>query len=270
VIVFAAYLGRCLTKDMRIAGIGSPACVEVMWAGCSMLKIVVPIVLIALTGLDFAAWRLSNSHDYQLFGDIYKRVETDRPVVALTLDDGPSEQFTQPVLDILAEHGLKATFFLTGAESTERPHHVAAIAAAGHEIGDHSFSHPRMVLMLPGQVAEQIEKTDEAIRVAGYEGPLHFRPPYGKKLVTLPWYLAQNNRKTTMWDVEPEVGAVDASADELAQKAIDQVQNGSIIIMHVMYQSRQNSRDALPKMIEGLKARGFEFVTVSELLALAR
>jgi peptidoglycan/xylan/chitin deacetylase (PgdA/CDA1 family) len=228
------------------------------------LSLFVPLVVFV------ASYFLINAQSFQLFGEIYSRVETDKKIVALTFDDGPSAKYTQQVLDVLAAHDARATFFLTGRESAERPELVKAIADAGHEIGNHSWSHERMVFKSPGRIAEEIEGTDKALRDAGYDGALHFRPPYGKKLVTLPWYLAQNNRKTTMWDVEPEVGAVDASADELAQKAIDQVQNGSIIIMHVMYQSRQNSRDALPKMIEGLKARGFEFVTVSELLALAR
>ncbi|WP_172122664.1 MULTISPECIES: polysaccharide deacetylase family protein [unclassified Devosia] len=230
------------------------------------------IILLATMAVLVAGFlgvlELSNAKGFQLFGDIVARLDTDAPVVALTLDDGPTPAYTQTVLDILNERDVKATFFLTGRESAEHPQQVQAIAAAGHEIGNHSWSHKRMVFMSPASIAEEIESTDVAIRKTGYAGPLHFRPPYGKKLVALPWYLAQHGRTTIMWDVEPEADAADAASPQgLADHAIANATNGSIIIMHVMYESRAASRLALPPIIDGLKARGFKFVTVSQLLA---
>ncbi|WP_127752276.1 polysaccharide deacetylase family protein [Devosia sp. 1566] len=229
------------------------------------------ILLATMAGLVagfLGVLELSNARGFQLFGDIVARLDTDAPVVALTLDDGPTPAYTQTVLDILNERDVKATFFLTGRESAEHPQQVQAIAAAGHEIGNHSWSHKRMAFMSPASIAEEIESTDVAIRKTGYAGPLHFRPPYGKKLVALPWYLAQHGRTTIMWDVEPEADAADAASPRsLAEYAIANATNGSIIIMHVMYESRASSRLALPAIIDGLKARGFKFVTVSQLLA---
>ncbi len=230
--------------------------------------IVLVVFALAISAL-FGALQLSNARTFQVFGDLVARVDTDRAVVALTFDDGPTTDYTQPVLDILKAHNIRATFFLTGRETAENPQQAKAIADAGHEIGNHTWSHNRMIFVSPATVRAEIENTDAAIRAAGYQGELHFRPPYGKKLVTLPWYLAQNDRTTIMWDVEPEADPIAAAEPRaMADYVTANATNGSIIIMHVMYESRETSRRALPALIDGLKARGFEFATVSELLAM--
>ncbi|RUT31388.1 polysaccharide deacetylase [Arsenicitalea aurantiaca] len=226
--------------------------------------------LVALGLLLLAAYgvlQLSSARSFQLFGELVARVETDRPVVALTFDDGPTPDYTGPVLDLLAAHGVAATFFLTGREIEENPEEARAIVAAGHEIGNHSYSHPRMIFMSPDAVRAEIEATDAAIKSIGYEGPVHFRPPFGRKLVVLPWHLWRTGRTTIMWDLEPETWPeIAADAGAIAEHVIANATNGSIVILHVMYESRQTSREALPAIIEGLRARGFDFVTVSELL----
>ena len=231
--------------------------------------IIVLVVFALAIATMFGVLQLSNARTFQVFGDLVARVDTDRAVVALTFDDGPTKDYTQPVLDILKAHNIRATFFLTGRETAENPKQAKAIADAGHEIGNHTWSHNRMIFVSPATVRAEIENTDAAIRATGYQGELHFRPPYGKKLITLPWYLAQNERTTIMWDVEPEADPI-AAADPraMADYVTANASNGSIIIMHVMYESRETSRQALPALIDGLKARGFEFVTVSELLAM--
>ncbi|QNP78996.1 polysaccharide deacetylase family protein [Agrobacterium tumefaciens] len=225
------------------------------------------LVLAALAAVLIGVHFFSKSRTTQLFGGIIARVETERPVVALTFDDGPSVRFTPDVLTILRERGVKATFFLTGKETEENLPQARMIVSEGHQLGNHSYTHSNMMFMGPARIREEIERTDAAIRAAGYEGEIMFRPPYGKKLLTLPWYLSRHDRKTIMWDVEPESFpdvAEDASA--LASHVIKQTRNGSIIIMHVMYRSREISRQALPLIIDGLRQRGFEFVTVAQLL----
>lgn len=226
------------------------------------------MVLAALSAGLIGVHFYSKSRTSQLFGEIVARVETDKPLVALTLDDGPSARFTNEVLAILNERKAKATFFLTGKEAGENLAQTRMIVNAGHEIGNHSYSHGRMLFMSPSSVKDEVERTDAAIRAAGYEGEILFRPPFGKKLVSLPWYLSQHGRKTVMWDVEPEIYPdVAAKPDTLAKYVIDHAKNGSIIILHVMYRSREVSRQALPLIIDGLRQKGFELVTVSRLLA---
>lgn len=223
--------------------------------------------LAALAAVLFGLHLLSKSRTVQSFGTIIARVETAKPLVALTFDDGPSAGFTQGVLAVLRERGVKATFFLTGRETEENLLQARMIVDEGHQVGNHSFTHSNMTLMGTARIGEEIERTDTAIRAAGYEGEIMFRPPYGKKLLTLPWYLSRHERKTIMWDVEPE-SFPDVAGDTaaFAKHVIEQTKNGSIIIMHVMYRSREISRQALPLIIDGLRQRGFEFVTVSQLL----
>ncbi len=102
----------------------------------------------------------------------------------------------------------------------------------------------------------------------GYEGDIHFRAPNGKKLILLPYYLASTGRKTISWDVEPEsYRDIATDADQIVAHVLQETRPGSIILLHVMYKSREQSRAALPAIIQGLKAKGYRFVTVSELLA---
>jgi peptidoglycan/xylan/chitin deacetylase (PgdA/CDA1 family) len=129
---------------------------------------------------------------------------------------------------------------------------------------NHTATHRRMMLVGSGTVAEEIERTDAAIRETGFDGEITFRPPYGKKLVALPRYLDQHDRTTVMWDVEPDSDASDT--DTIVQTALDEIRPGSIILLHVMYPSRAASLEAIPGIVDGLRAEGYRFVTVSELL----
>ncbi|MCA2012530.1 polysaccharide deacetylase family protein [Cereibacter sphaeroides] len=224
------------------------------------------ILVLLLAALSAGLWQLSRSRSYQLFGTLVTRVETDQPLVALTFDDGPTEGQTAALLGVLAGRGVRATFFLTGREIEAHPAEAAALSAAGHQLGNHSFSHQRMVLVRPSVVETELARTDAALRTAGETGPLHFRPPYGKRLFVLPWVLAEQNRLTILWDVEPDSDP-NAGPERIARAAIEQARPGSIILLHALYPSRAATREALPAIIDGLRARGFRLVTLNELLA---
>jgi len=227
------------------------------------------LFVIVLVALMVGLWQLSSARGFQLFGELVDRVETGEKVVALTFDDGPSKHYTAEIIALLAQAQVKATFFITGKESEQNPLQVRQLYKAGHQLANHSFNHPRMMLMSPSAIANEIERTDAAIRAAGYQGEILFRPPYGKKLFVLPWYLAQQQRTTIMWDLEPETDpTLAADAQAMAEYVIQHTRPGSIVLMHLMYQSRQASREALPLIIQGLKQKGYRFVTVSELLKL--
>ncbi|MFD3592671.1 polysaccharide deacetylase family protein [Nocardia sp. NPDC058640] len=204
-----------------------------------------------------------NSRTYQLQGRLVDRVATEEKVVALTFDDGPTER-TPEVLRMLDELKVPATFYLIGESLAAHPEYGAAIAAAGHEIGNHSYTHRRMVLISGDTVREEIERTDTEIRRTGFAGPITFRPPYGKKLWALPHYLAEHDRTTVTWDVEPD-SAGGASRETIVGDALAQTRPGSIILLHVMQGTE--SAAAVPDIVNGLRAQGYRFVTVSDLLA---
>src|SRR5438128_7545944 len=144
------------------------------------MKRVLLIIVLAVAALA-GTFGYSKSRTHQLFGVIVPRVETERKVVALTFDDGPTSYAAD---DILAALGpTKATFFLTGFGMTDSPAVAPRLIAAGHEIGNHTFHHDRLVLKTPRYIAAEIESVDAMIRAAGWKGPILFRAPFCKKLV---------------------------------------------------------------------------------------
>ncbi len=223
--------------------------------------------LVVILFSSAAAWRLSSMPDFQFFGALVHRVDTDQPLIALTFDDGPTPDKTEQILQILASEQIKATFFLTGRELQQHPLLLQKILAAGHQVGNHSYSHQRLLFKTPGFIAEEIEKTDALLKEGGVPEPYYFRPPYGKKLFLLPWYLSENKRLTITWDLAPEnYSQLTQDPAKLSAFTVQQAKAGSIILLHVMYDSRSNTMAAVPEIIRGLKQRGFQFVTVQELL----
>lgn len=224
------------------------------------------IFLIVFTVIYYLFFQISKSRTFQFFGEIVPRVETSQKTVALTFDDGPSREKTNEILQILREENVRATFYVMGAEIEKNPGELEKIVAEGHEIGNHSFNHERMILVSPSFVKSEIERTDELIRKAGWTNEITFRPPFGKKLFTLPFYLSKNDRKTITWDVEPETFV--QKSEDLIKHTLDNTKNGSIILLHVMYSNRNESMKSVRPIIKGLREKGFEFKTVSELLVM--
>lgn len=223
------------------------------------------VTSVAVVAVLVAGYLVSDARTFQLAGTLVSRVDTTAKVVALTLDDGPTPH-TAEVLRTLADAHVRATFYLTGAELAQHPDAGVAIARAGHEIGNHSYSHRRMVLISPGTAAREVERTDAAIAATGYRGPVTFRPPHGKKLWVLPRYLADHGRTTVTWDVAAD-SAGNPDAAGIVEDTVRAVRPGSIILLHVMYDGRAASRAALPLIVDRLRRDGYRFVTVSELLA---
>lgn len=211
-------------------------------------------------------WHISRSRTFQFFGEVYPRVNTSEKMVALTFDDGPTMK-TDEILSILEELNVKVTFFVVGADLEKNLSLGQKIVRAGHELGNHSYAHKRMVLKSYDYIRQEIEKTDQLIRKAGYTGEILFRPPNGKKLFLLPYYLRQHERKTIMWDVEPDsYPEIAGSSREITKHVMENTKPGSIILLHVMFDSRSESVKAIKGIVTGLRERGYRFITVSELL----
>jgi peptidoglycan/xylan/chitin deacetylase (PgdA/CDA1 family) len=226
--------------------------------------------LAGVVALLAGARRLARARTYQLFGTLVSRVETRERVVALTFDDGPTDALADSVARMLEARGVRATFFVTGAELARAPAAGRRLAAAGHELGNHTYSHARMVLRSPGTVRREVEATDSVIRAAGYRGEIRFRPPYGYKLVGLPRYLGRTGRTTVMWDVEPDSHAdVAATPAWIVSHVLARVRPGSIVLLHVWYPSRATSLAAVPLLLDSLRARGWRVTTVGGLLGRA-
>ena len=229
------------------------------------------IAVALLLAVGYGTLQLSRSRTFQLVGEIVPRVETDRKVVALTFDDGPLDESVDEILAPLAKHNVRATFFVCGAEIEAHPAAAAKLVAAGHELGNHSYSHVRMVFKSPSFMRSEFERTDPLIRAAGHRGPIHVRAPYCKKLIGLPRYFARNHRVHVTFDVEPETDPkLDADENLLVAHVLHETRPGSIILLHPWYDGRERSRAAIGRIVVGLKERGYELVTVDELLKLRR
>lgn len=232
-----------------------------------VLRVVCAAALSLLVVGGFAYW-LMDSRTFQLAGELVSHVPTSERAVALTFDDGPSAVYEDEVLADLDHYHARGTFFVIGAAVRDDPQSLRRLVAAGEEIGNHTFTHPRLVGVSVGKVAAEVEDTDRVIRAAGYGGPILFRPPYCKKLVSLPYYLWRHDRTTVTWDLEPDsIDSLAGDPQAMTRYVVATVRPGSIILLHVWSRQGGASRRALPLILQALAARGFSFVTVSELLA---
>ncbi|WP_342046857.1 polysaccharide deacetylase family protein [Bacillus sp. OTU530] len=228
----------------------------------AILLISVSVLLLSAYGL----YKLMNARTFQLFGEVVSSLDTNQKTVALTFDDGPNDK-ADHVLHILKQANIKATFFLIGESIEKYPEEAEKLVQAGHEIGNHTYSHQRMIFKSPSFIENEIEKTDQLIREAGYEGEILFRPPYGKKILGLPYYLSKHDRKTIMWDVEPEsYPKIAKNPETIVQYVLQHTKPGSIILLHIWHYSKEEQSYIIENVTKGLKEKGYTFQTVSQLL----
>jgi peptidoglycan-N-acetylglucosamine deacetylase len=239
---------------------------ESAWRGRRRVAAAIALGIV-MTGA--ATYALTKSRSFQVTGTLVRHVDTDQKVIALTFDDGPTPRHIEEVLGILKAHDATATFYLTGQACADNPVQARKIVEAGHELGNHTYSHRRMLFVSGATIADEIERTDELLRASGYHGPITVRPPGCKRLLTAPLYLARTGRTTVTWDMEPDSMAdLAGDPDAMVESVVNGARPGSIVLMHVLIASREKSREALPRILEQLSAKGYRFVTVSELIRL--
>ena len=210
-------------------------------------------------------YQASRARCFQLVGEVTCRIKTNEKIVALSFDDGPAPEGVAAVIRILQQHDVKATFFLIGERIERFPGQAESLLAAGHELGNHSYSHQRNLLKPQSFYRSEVRRTGALLDKAGSDTTL-FRPPFGKRLIGLPLEVEGAGYQTIMWDVEDRPEDFDGDPRAYANDIVTRVQPGSIILMHPMYRHNRTAREALPMVLQGLKKRGFEVITVSELL----
>jgi peptidoglycan/xylan/chitin deacetylase (PgdA/CDA1 family) len=227
--------------------------------------------LLAIAALSLCCalflWRASKAECWALVGDVVCQVETSRPVVALSLDDGPTPEGVDAVLAALQRRNVRATFFLIGNRMERWPGQAERLVAAGMELGNHSYSHRRMIGYSEAHYRSEILRTDALLRAAGAKTTNLFRPPFGKRLFGLPRAATATGHRVIMWDVADDV-THHPTPQAYAADIVRRAKPGSIILMHPMYRGNRVERAALPLVLDGLAARGFRIVTVGELLSL--
>lgn len=185
--------------------------------------------------------------------------------VALTLDAGASAVPTPAILDTLKSAGLHLTFFLTGKWCEQNEALVRRIHAEGHEIANHSYSHPDFRKLSESEMIAQLEKTSQIVaRITGEGTAPLFRPPYGGRDKRVLQVASNAGYTSIYWSIDSwDAFKKNITSAEIKKRILDRVRGGDIILAHC---GSQPTADALPSLIQELQGRGYEIVTVSELL----
>jgi peptidoglycan-N-acetylglucosamine deacetylase len=191
-------------------------------------------------------------------------------LIALTFDDGPSAKYTPTVLDILKQNNAKATFFVTGGSVSLHPEVLKRAFAEGHEIGNHSYTHPNCSKLAPAAIAKELNKTNALIRENINVAPRLFRPPFGACNAQCKAVVAQQGLQIITWDyMVNDWDSQKTTPEIIANSIIQHARHGAIMNMHDGYENKEKTVAALPKIIATLKERGYQLVTVAELLKIA-
>ncbi|WP_071675000.1 polysaccharide deacetylase family protein [Nioella nitratireducens] len=195
------------------------------------------------------------------------RVPTDQPLLAMTFDDGPHETLTPQLLDLLRARGLRATFYLIGRRVARYPALARRIAEEGHEIGNHTWNHPRLTSLGNTSLLAELDRTTQIIAEATGRPPVTMRPPYGLLSPRQRGLIYETRRfPTVLWSVDPEDWRRPGSA-AVARRIVSHANSGAVILSHDIIGGTVR---AMPATLDGLTAQGYRFVTVSELIGWPR
>jgi polysaccharide deacetylase family sporulation protein PdaB len=189
-------------------------------------------------------------------------VDKSEKVCALTFDAAWGNEDTQQLIDILGEHNIQATFFVVGEWVEKYPESVKALSDAGHEVMNHSSTHPHMTELSADQIKQEVQDCNEKIAAITGKEPILFRPPFGDYNDLVVSTLRDMGMYSIQWDVD-SLDWQDPPASDIVSRVCSKAQNGSIILFH---NAATNTPEALPDVIDGLIEQGFSFVPVSQLI----
>lgn len=192
------------------------------------------------------------------------QVATTKPLAALVINVAWGEEYLPDLLAVLDEHEAAATFFMVGNWVEQFPELTKDIAAKGHELGNHSWSHPYPTQIAPQDLAEEIKKTDKLLLDLTGQKCTLFAPPYGEWDKDVVLTAADLGYRTIMWTIDT-IDWQKPGVDVITKRVLDNLAPGSIILMHPTEQTVK----ALPQILSGAQKNGYRFMTVSQLLAEA-
>ncbi|MEK3889520.1 polysaccharide deacetylase family protein [Bacillus sp. FSL K6-3431] len=215
---------------------------------------------------------MAEIHDrayYEKTGDVIWDISVEEKVIALTFDDGPHYIYTPQILDVLAKYDAKATFFVIGKHAEEYPDLILREKAEGHEIANHTYSHPhpnskRATYEL---LEKELKKTDEIIFNITGSNPIFYRPVGGDYNDEIVNTAVQQGFRVIMWSWHQDTQDWKMpGVNKIVTKVMSGASPGDIVLFHDAGGDRSQTVEALKKILPALKKQGYEFVTVSELL----
>jgi len=191
--------------------------------------------------------------------------------VALTFDDGPDRDWTPRVLDLLAARRARGSFFLVGERAAQVPDAVRRMVAEDHEVGSHGWSHRSLWLCGPRRTADEIDRAHATLAALAGREPRYFRPPWGMVNAAMFGALRRRGERCVFWSIQPE-GLRAVAAEDQVRHVLRRAHSGAIVDLHDAEGTRRAPErlvQALPAMIDGLRAAGYELATIAELLEAA-
>jgi peptidoglycan/xylan/chitin deacetylase (PgdA/CDA1 family) len=234
-------------------------------------------------GTAYVGYKLAEDPGNQWWGQTVVAGPADEREVALTFDDGPNPPYTDRILDVLREEHVRATFFVVGRAVAADPATARRIVREGHAIGNHTWDHPHMLVLSRPAMRAELRRTDDAIfKAAGVHTRL-MRPPFGARDFAVIDEAKAEGYQVVMWSVPlPKDWELPGDAT-IAARVVDNVRDGSIIVLHDGNRGlscgprppaqppsvcdRGQDVAATRRIVDTLRARGFRFVTIPELLA---
>ena len=209
----------------------------------------------------------------QWYGRAFSRLTRGSKQLALTYDDGPNDPYTLRLLEVLARHDVKATFFLIGRYVKQRPDIVCELVKAGHVVGNHTFTHPLLIFKSAAEIKRQLKDCDRALTDAVGGHSNLFRPPFGGRRPAVFRIAHQMGLEPVMWNVTGYDWSV-SSAEIIEKKVAGQVHGGDVILLHdgghpAFGADRSHTIAATDRLIGRYKAQGYEFVTIPEMMKTA-
>ncbi len=206
----------------------------------------------------------------QWYGRTFTGLKPGARQLALTYDDGPNDPHTLRLLEVLARHNVKATFFLIGRYVKQRPDIARELVRAGHVVGNHTFSHPNLIFASARETAIQLRDCERALTDAVGEHSRLFRAPFGGRRPATLKIARALDLEPVMWNVTGWDWK-GKPADYIARKMIQQIRGGDVILLHDgSHQSfgadRSETVIATDRLIARYKSEGYEFVTVPEMM----
>ncbi len=203
--------------------------------------------------------------------EVVWNVQTDQKLIALTFDDGPNPVYTPQILDILRDYQAKGTFFVLGKRVQLFPAIAIREVNEGHEIANHTFDHHYLKNYPPERLIQEIRQTQEVIFDITEQMPNVFRPPGGFYNDTLLHSMKEDKLTVVMWSWYMDTKDWrKPGVDKIVQQVLGNVHNGDIVLFHDLEGDCTQTVEALKRILPELKSRGYQFVTVSDLIAKTR
>lgn len=198
-------------------------------------------------------------------GSVYRSVPNGERYIALTFDDGPHPKQTAQILEILARYGVQATFFMIGQNVQNYPEAARAVLAAGHEVGNHTFSHLHLQSLAEETLLAEVGACEDVLEELCEYRPHLFRPPEGAVTPFVRHCSERSDYSLVLWSLDTRDWE-GRSARQIAQSVLSKICPGDIVLMHDYIGGHSETPEALELLLPALLARGFQPVTVSRLL----